>query len=70
MSVPTAEMSPPRLELLVRHTGRIGPLAGSDEVVFSTTTVFVRLVTPGSGVFAAAMNALPKRASVSLCRFG
>ena len=70
MSLPTVEMSPPRFEVAVRQTGRTGPDAGSDEVVSSTTSVFVRFATPAIGSFAAATKGLPPTADVSFGRLG
>lgn len=71
MSLPTAEMWPPRLEVAVRQTGTTGPWLGSEEVMSSTTIVFVRLATPpGRAMRAAAMNWLPSNAFVSFGRFG
>ncbi len=70
MSLPTAEMVPPRLEVAVMQSGSTGPSAGSDDVVFSTTSVFRSAGTPGGGVSAAALNAAPSAAWVSVSRSG
>ena len=71
MSLPTAEMCPPRLESEVRHSGTTAPSAGSDEVVFSTTIVFVSGAgSPAGAVSAAALNAAPRAAAVSPSRLG
>ena len=71
MSLPTAEIWPPRFDVAVRQIGLTGPLAGSEAVVFSTTSVLVRFGMPAGRVLsAAAFTAAPRAAFVSLWWFG